>query len=591
MPGKKKKYNARFPPARIKKIMQTDEEVGKVAQAVPVIISRALELFADNLLNQANKVTLRRGARTLTPSHLKFCIENEGKFDFLRDMVANVPDLQDDDLEMDLEGDVIPMLPASKPRPKPLSTNGRSDSIENMFKEPQSRESTPGSPHNFPSPTPNSSTPTSTSSRGGATPKRRGRPPKNGILGRGFPPMPGDKRKFAEDLSVDIKPDSNKQTSGFGSDIPTNRPFFYQENTELSSESISLPGSPLARGVPSLSPIARGLPSLHRANSHGTNGRDPVFQLSSKRDLTSQKSPSTSGSSPSTSGSSSGSREFNTSRNQNYNHHHHSSWAGKKFAALPRSNSTPTGFVFSVSPLEEGSGVGATTLTAAPSPLGGGGRHTSLESGGASTTPSFTINVSSDITANQAAIISSSSGQHSSYQLPPSTLSNANSKKTNTLSRTDSRSTSSQASNSISKGDNLKCGAKNTLVKLPGRQGHPSVIRSAGRPGGGSNNVSKKHNGHKSSGSRSDVMLYPRDSTGGGFHHSDRGVVVTHPEEEGGERLPMDLSVSGKDGVGLGPSLLQDLSRHNAFNTSGPAGNSISANFSRYKPLDEDYDC
>ena len=64
MPSKKKKYNARFPPvstliligpndielnnkkvlfvcvfqARIKKIMQTDEEVGKVASAVPVII-------------------------------------------------------------------------------------------------------------------------------------------------------------------------------------------------------------------------------------------------------------------------------------------------------------------------------------------------------------------------------------------------------------------------------------------------------------------------------------------------------------------------------------------------------------------------
>lgn len=61
MPSKKKKFNARFPPvkwtistvissntysnltllslkARIKKIMQTDEDVGKVAAAVPVII-------------------------------------------------------------------------------------------------------------------------------------------------------------------------------------------------------------------------------------------------------------------------------------------------------------------------------------------------------------------------------------------------------------------------------------------------------------------------------------------------------------------------------------------------------------------------
>ena len=38
MPSKKKKYNARFPPARIKKIMQADEDVGKVAAVVPVII-------------------------------------------------------------------------------------------------------------------------------------------------------------------------------------------------------------------------------------------------------------------------------------------------------------------------------------------------------------------------------------------------------------------------------------------------------------------------------------------------------------------------------------------------------------------------
>ena len=56
--------------ARIKKIMQTDEDVGKVAQPVPVIISRALELFVENLLKKANDITSQRGARTLTPSHL-----------------------------------------------------------------------------------------------------------------------------------------------------------------------------------------------------------------------------------------------------------------------------------------------------------------------------------------------------------------------------------------------------------------------------------------------------------------------------------------------------------------------------------------
>ena len=62
--------NSIFFRARIKKIMQTDEDVGKVAAPVPVIISRALELFVENLLKKANQVTLERGARTLTPSHL-----------------------------------------------------------------------------------------------------------------------------------------------------------------------------------------------------------------------------------------------------------------------------------------------------------------------------------------------------------------------------------------------------------------------------------------------------------------------------------------------------------------------------------------
>ena len=50
--------------------MQSDDEVGKVAAPVPVIISRALELFSETLLLRAKKVTSQRGARTLTPSHL-----------------------------------------------------------------------------------------------------------------------------------------------------------------------------------------------------------------------------------------------------------------------------------------------------------------------------------------------------------------------------------------------------------------------------------------------------------------------------------------------------------------------------------------
>lgn len=92
MPSKKKKYNARFPAGRIKKIMQTDEEVGKVAQAVPVIISRTLELFVESLLTKSMQITQTRNAKTLTPSHMKQCILSESRFDFLKDLVKNVPD-------------------------------------------------------------------------------------------------------------------------------------------------------------------------------------------------------------------------------------------------------------------------------------------------------------------------------------------------------------------------------------------------------------------------------------------------------------------------------------------------------------------
>ncbi|KAG7484946.1 hypothetical protein MATL_G00055400 [Megalops atlanticus] len=104
MPSKKKKYNARFPPARIKKIMQTDEEIGKVAAAVPVIISRALELFLESLLRKACQVTQSRNAKTMTTSHLKQCIELEQQFDFLKDLVVAVPDIQGDGEDNHAEG-------------------------------------------------------------------------------------------------------------------------------------------------------------------------------------------------------------------------------------------------------------------------------------------------------------------------------------------------------------------------------------------------------------------------------------------------------------------------------------------------------
>uniref|UniRef100_A0A8R7U539 Transcription factor CBF/NF-Y/archaeal histone domain-containing protein n=1 Tax=Triticum urartu TaxID=4572 RepID=A0A8R7U539_TRIUA len=56
--------------ARIKKIMQADEDVGKIALAVPVLVSRALELFLQDLIDHSYKITLQSGAKTLNSFHL-----------------------------------------------------------------------------------------------------------------------------------------------------------------------------------------------------------------------------------------------------------------------------------------------------------------------------------------------------------------------------------------------------------------------------------------------------------------------------------------------------------------------------------------
>ncbi|CAH1731225.1 unnamed protein product [Aphis gossypii] len=91
MPSKKRKYNARFPAGRIKKIMRIDDEIGKVALPVPGI-PRALELFVSSLLVKAGDVTMQKSARTLTLAHLKQCIYSDSRLDFLKELVKSTPD-------------------------------------------------------------------------------------------------------------------------------------------------------------------------------------------------------------------------------------------------------------------------------------------------------------------------------------------------------------------------------------------------------------------------------------------------------------------------------------------------------------------
>ncbi|KAL5514012.1 hypothetical protein ACEPAG_2773 [Sanghuangporus baumii] len=89
---KNRNKQTKFPVARIKKIMQKDEEVGKVAQATPVVISKALELFLGMLVDEAAKVTLERNSKRVESYHLKHAIERTDMLDFLKEIVDGVPD-------------------------------------------------------------------------------------------------------------------------------------------------------------------------------------------------------------------------------------------------------------------------------------------------------------------------------------------------------------------------------------------------------------------------------------------------------------------------------------------------------------------
>ncbi|KAJ1897614.1 hypothetical protein LPJ81_004502 [Coemansia sp. IMI 209127] len=88
----RKKDKTKFPVARIKKIMQMDEEVGKMSQATPVLISKSLELFMQSIIDDVSKHARVCNARRISTTHLKRCIENTESYDFLKDIVEAVVD-------------------------------------------------------------------------------------------------------------------------------------------------------------------------------------------------------------------------------------------------------------------------------------------------------------------------------------------------------------------------------------------------------------------------------------------------------------------------------------------------------------------
>ena len=85
----------KFPTARIKRIMQADEEVGKVAQQTPIAVGKALELFMISMVSKSAEVAKEKGQRRVTAQMLKQVAETDEQFDFLHEIVGKVEATED----------------------------------------------------------------------------------------------------------------------------------------------------------------------------------------------------------------------------------------------------------------------------------------------------------------------------------------------------------------------------------------------------------------------------------------------------------------------------------------------------------------
>jgi Dr1-associated corepressor len=82
----------KFPTARIKRIMQADDEVGKVAQQTPIAVGKALELFMVALVSKSAEVARERSSKRVSAQMLKHVVESDDQWDFLRDIVSKISD-------------------------------------------------------------------------------------------------------------------------------------------------------------------------------------------------------------------------------------------------------------------------------------------------------------------------------------------------------------------------------------------------------------------------------------------------------------------------------------------------------------------
>ncbi|KAF6005330.1 hypothetical protein CCYA_CCYA01G0191 [Cyanidiococcus yangmingshanensis] len=95
MPTTSSTHTSRFTAGRVKRLLQTNDEVGHMAASVPVLVGHAAEHFLRDLSLQAAANAQQMGAATITASLLKYTVEHEERFRFLRPLFEQVPPVGD----------------------------------------------------------------------------------------------------------------------------------------------------------------------------------------------------------------------------------------------------------------------------------------------------------------------------------------------------------------------------------------------------------------------------------------------------------------------------------------------------------------
>uniref|UniRef100_A0A915PMJ6 Transcription factor CBF/NF-Y/archaeal histone domain-containing protein n=1 Tax=Setaria digitata TaxID=48799 RepID=A0A915PMJ6_9BILA len=91
-PIRKRRFSsAKIQPTRVKRVMQSDDEIGRMVASVPVAIGRAMEHFAEKLLETAAQCVLYSTSRTLSPSHIKQAVMQTPHFKFLEPLMREIP--------------------------------------------------------------------------------------------------------------------------------------------------------------------------------------------------------------------------------------------------------------------------------------------------------------------------------------------------------------------------------------------------------------------------------------------------------------------------------------------------------------------